>query len=408
VDAGAGHLAAGPEAGEGGGPVEVGHRPATQVVRGRGHGQPVGGRVEAGLPHRRGDGGEALVEALQRGGVEPEVLGALLEHPLRHGPAHPVPRQQLVHEAFAPGVPQQRAVAPQRLREEGPGHGRVVQGGGVELHELDVGHRHAGPHRHGHAVARGLGGVGGDGVERARPARGQQHRAGPHLGPIPRRRERHHAPAAPALHQQLEGEPSFEHRRRRALDGRHQRPLHLGPRGGAAGVHHPGFGVAALPGQEQRPFGIEVELGPQGDEIDDPPRALVHQHPHGVDVAQAGPRGERVGQVQVGGVGLDVRVQRRYRATEDRGHAALGPPGGRLGQLRLGEDPHPHPGLGRRPHRGGQARHPAPEDQEFEVRGPGHDRQGPPAGSSTQRRPPGTSAGSTARLAVSTWTTVGS
>src|SRR3712207_7374898 len=45
---------------------------------------------------------------------------------------------------------QQGPVAPKRLGQERPGHGRVVQGGGVELHELDVGHRHAGPHGHGH------------------------------------------------------------------------------------------------------------------------------------------------------------------------------------------------------------------------------------------------------------------
>ena len=53
-------------------------------------------------------------------------------------------------------VAQQRAVAPQRLGQQRPGHGRVVQRGGVELHELDVGHGDAGPQRHGDAVAGGL------------------------------------------------------------------------------------------------------------------------------------------------------------------------------------------------------------------------------------------------------------
>ncbi len=78
-------------------------------------------------------------------------------------------------------VAQQGAVPPQRLGQQRPRHRRVVQRRRVELHELEVGHRHARPQRHGDAVAGRLGRVGGDGEQLAGPARGQQDVAGPHL-----------------------------------------------------------------------------------------------------------------------------------------------------------------------------------------------------------------------------------
>ena len=102
-------------------------------------------------------------------------------HPFGHGPADHVPRGQLVDEALALGVAEEGAVPPQGLGEQGAGHGRVMQGGGVELHELDVGHRHTGPQGHGQAVGGGLGRVGGHREELARPAGGQHGVGGPDL-----------------------------------------------------------------------------------------------------------------------------------------------------------------------------------------------------------------------------------
>ena len=56
-----------------------------------------------------------------------------------HRAAHDVARRELVDEPLARGVAQQRPVAPERLGEQRPRHRGVVQGGRVELHELDVG-----------------------------------------------------------------------------------------------------------------------------------------------------------------------------------------------------------------------------------------------------------------------------
>ena len=61
-----------------------------------------------------------------------------------------------------------------------------------------------------------------------------------------------------------------------------------------------------------------------------PARTLVDQNAHGLLVAQPRPGGQRVGQVQIGGVLV---------APEHCRHAPLGPTGGRLGQHALGQHP---------------------------------------------------------------------
>ena len=134
VHAGARRLAAGPQAGQRGGAVEVGDDAAGEVVGGGGD-RAASRWPGRGRPPRSdgGDGREALVEALEAGGVEPQVVDALLEHAGGHGPADQVARRQLVDEALAVGVAQQRAVAPQRLGQQRPGHrpGGAARWGGT-------------------------------------------------------------------------------------------------------------------------------------------------------------------------------------------------------------------------------------------------------------------------------------
>jgi hypothetical protein len=326
-------------------------------VGGGRHRQPVPGRVEPGLGQGGVDGGEALGEALQAGGVEPHVVAALVGQHGHDRLADLVPGEQLVHEAFAVQVPQQGAVAAQGLGQERPGHGGVVQRRGVELHELQVGDRHPGPQRHGDAVAGGLGRVRGHREHLPGAAGGDQHVAGPHLGPAPRGRQGGNAGAPPVLHDQVQGEPVLVHRGRGALHRLHQGPFHLGAGGRAPGVDHPGVRVAALPGQQQLACGVAVEDGAEGDQLVDPPRPLVHQHPDRVGVAEPGTSGERVGQVDVGRVGV---------AGQHRGHPALGPAGRGLVELGLGQHPHPQAVQVRRPHGGRQPGHAGPEDQQVE------------------------------------------
>ena len=88
---------------------------------------------------------------------------------------------------------------------------------------------------------------------------------------------------------------------------------------------------------------------------------FVDEHPHGVDVAQPGAGRQRVGQVEVGGVGV---------AAEHGGHAALGPAGGGLLELGLGEHADPHAVDLGGPHRGRQPGHAGAEHEQVEVRRP--------------------------------------
>ena len=129
----------------------------------------------------------------------------------------------------------------------------------------------------------------------------------------------------------------LHHGRRRHLHGVDQRPLDLGPGGGAAGVHHTSVGVAAFPCELQGAVGVAVEHGAEGDEFVDATRAFVDEHADGIDVAQAGARLQGVGQVEVG----RVRILR-----EHGGHPALGPPGRRLHELGLRQDPQAQPRFG--------------------------------------------------------------
>ena len=143
-----------------------------------------------------------------------------------------------------------------------------------------------------------------------------------------------HPPAPSPLDQQVEGEPLLEHGGRGGPGRVDQRPFDLGTGGRTAGVDHPGGGMAALAGQVERSARLAVEDGAHGDQLVDPGGALVHQHPDGIGVAQAGAGGQGVGQMEVGRVLVTA---------EHRGHPALGPSGRRLGQFGFGQHPHPEP-----------------------------------------------------------------
>ena len=241
-------------------------------------------------------------------------------------------------------------------------------------------------------------------------AGGQQHVAGPHLdAPAVGRRAATHPAAPTALDHAGRARTTYSCTaaavRLHRLD---QRPLDLGARGRAAGVHDPRAACARPRGPARGALLVAVEDGAERDELVHPSRALVDQHPHGVGVAQAGAGGQRVGQVQVG----RVRV-----LAEHGGHAALGPAGRRLRQLALGEHADPHAVGAGGADGGRQAGHAAAQDEQVErfdvgrrsgrqpIRPIARARSAPMASG-----PLGRSASSrvTGRLPASTWTTAGS
>ena len=161
-------------------------------VRRGGHLDQVGRHVDA-------DGQAAGVHA--RGGLEQEVLPEMpdVEMDAGAGGAAPGPdlhhaaaRDEIAggalhllgivarHVAFAVGVEQVAAGAPQALLEDRPVEQRAVgdEARGVELHHLHVDELGAGPVGHGEAVSRFLERRRGDAVERGGPARRQQDGGG--------------------------------------------------------------------------------------------------------------------------------------------------------------------------------------------------------------------------------------
>ncbi len=187
-------------------------------------------------------------------------------------------------------------------------------------------------------------------------------------------------PLAPAvLDEQVQGEPLLEDGRDRCACRIDQSALDLRTGCCAPRVDDAGGRVAALAGEGQVATGLAIEDRAHRHELVDPRRALVHQDPHRLGVAEPGPGGEGVGQVQIGRVLVPA---------EHRGHAALGPTGGRLGELGLGQDADPEPSAPRpaaptgpahrsgQAHRGRKAGDAAPEDQDVEDtrwrRGPAH------------------------------------
>ena len=82
------------------------------------------------------------------------------------------------HEAAAGFVDQRGAFAAQRFGGERRGIAADGDGGGMELHELRIGDQRAGARRHAQTFAARFQRIGGDGVERAEAAGGEDHRRG--------------------------------------------------------------------------------------------------------------------------------------------------------------------------------------------------------------------------------------
>ena len=323
--------------------------------------QPVRRRVEADLGQRHGDRREPLVEVLQDGRVQPQVVHVLLDHPGGHGAGHLITGQQLVDELVAVLVPQEGTVAPEGLGEQRTGHLRVVQRGRVELDELDVAEHGAGPQGHGDAVAGGLRRGGGDREDLTRPTGGQQRVPGPDGDGRAVLGQGRDAAAAAVLHHEVDGEGVLVDLGRRGPGRGDEGPLDLDAGGGATGVHDAGLGMGARAGQRELPSAVEVEDGPEGDELVDPAGAFVDQHPYRRRVTEVRPRLEGVGDVQVQGVGVLV---------QHRGHPTLGPPCRGLVQHALGQetDPEAHGAGG--PHGGREPGHPTAENEQIQI--PGH------------------------------------
>ena len=130
----------------------------------------------------------------------------------------------------------------------------------------------------------------------------------------------------PSFDEQLDREPALAHARSslRSTAATSARSISA-PVASPPACTTPRQRVAALAGQQQLlavGTGLGVEAGAERRELAHPVGAFGHEHADRFDVAEAGARGERVGEVQLGGVGRGerggdaaLRVARRRDAT---------------------------------------------------------------------------------------------
>ena len=237
------------------------------------------------------------------------------------------------HEGHAGLVAQRRALAPQRLRQQRPGHRRVVQRRRVELHELDVGHGRAGRQRHGDAVAGGQRRVGGDREQLPGAAAGQHHVRGPRGGTVRRCRRGPRRPgsARPSRRARVASQcsrtstPAWTTAATRARSI--SKPVASPPAWTTRAVEWPPSRARA---RGRPPARLGRTTAPTVISSRSRVGTLGAQDPDGLGVAQAAAGGEGVGEVQVRGVGVG----------EGGGDATLRVAGGRRGQLALGHQRH--------------------------------------------------------------------
>ncbi len=377
MQAGAGHLAHREQVGDAGAAEEVGDHATALVVRGGNHRDGLHRHVDAELPAGLVDVREVVEqEPLRQVGHVEE--GAVVAAPLHlgvDGAGHDVARGQLLarvvadHEGLARLVAKDPALAAERLGDEEALGVGVEEAGGVELEELHVGDRGAGPVAHGHAVAGRHVGVGRVEVDLPGAAGGEHgHRggdgpdaAGGPVDDVGAERPVRSGRAGPLAGDDVDGDLVLLDADAGRRAGRQHLLLDL-LAGGVLGVGHPAARVAALPGEVEPVGGLPVELDPQGLEPADPLRGLLDRHLDRVEVAQSGAGDEGVLDVEREGV----------VGPQHRGHPALGVLGVALLAVALGEDEHA-PVTGRLQGEG-EAGHPPTQDQEVDVlaRGRGH------------------------------------
>ncbi len=259
------------------------------------------------------------------------MVDARLGHPVRHRPADHVAGRQLVDEALAPHVAQQRPVArgaPRRGAAGASPGGAAPSGGTGRTRRRRPAPRPAAPSpsrrrspRAGWWSPRTAGRR-----RRSRAPRGRRGSRPAHRWAAGRRTPRHRPPSTIRSSANQRSSTAPADARVAATRARStSAPVAAPPAWTMRGRR-----VAALAGERQVTGRLAVEGGAHRDQLVDPRRALVDEHPHGVDVAQPRTGGQRVGQVQVGRVLV---------AAEHRRDAALGPAGRGLGELALGQHP---------------------------------------------------------------------
>ena len=331
VDAGAGNFAGGEEAGDGGESVEIGMDATHGVVGGGVNGGGLLGEVEAEVKAGLEDAGEVVLHDAggEVGHVEEHVGGAGAIDFGDDSAADDVAAVEFVGEAFALGVAEDGAVAAKGLGEEKAGGALEVEGGGVELNELDVADDGAGAPGHGDAVAGGDIGVGGFFEDATEAAGGEEGGAGKD------------GVALFVAGVEGDGAADLAVGHEEIGDGGKAKEANVGQRGGfavegagdlfaggvAVGVEDTVAGVCAFAAEDEF-TALTVEFGAPFEELFDDAGAFIDEGTDGVRIAEA-----------VAGLEGVLFVEGNLIVIgEGSGDAALGVFGGRFVEGVLGED----------------------------------------------------------------------
>jgi hypothetical protein len=342
-------------------PQHVGDHAAAHVVGRRHHRDRFLGHVDAESEAffvQVGKSGLPVTKSAGRWEMSRNTLSWPLRFQFRvDGTGHHIPAGQVflpvvaLHERVAVGIDQAPPFAAHRLGDEKILGGRMIEAGGVELDELQVGHGGTGPVAHGNAVAGGDVRVAGVQIDLSGTAGGQQGDAGA-KGQDPGRLAIQHIGAAAVIlvgggdqaafdargeRDQVDGHVVFEKADIPVLPGPLQEhPLHF-TAGHIVGVDDAVARVPALPAQIKggaavfpRTVALRVEADADRHQLPDSLGAADHHLADHVRIAQAVAGIQGILNVQVEGVLL----------IEDGGDAPLGEVGVAVHRLFFGDDGH--------------------------------------------------------------------
>ena len=207
------------------------------------------------------------------------------------------------HEAITFVVDQVRSFPAQRLGEKRHWIETAVEGGGMELDELEIGETNADPRRHRQSVSGDAGRVGGSEIEAADPTGGEHHGRGLDDFSVPMLIGDHQPHDSLVGSHQIERPPSLQCFDRGPIEhGLGQSPHHLVAGAVAFGVDDPAALVPGLAGKSYITGGGDVESSAEVPQPLDGSRATVGEDVDRVTNCDAARDGHRVAGMQVGAI----------------------------------------------------------------------------------------------------------
>ena len=190
-------------------------------------------------------------------------------------------------------------MSPQRLREQWPRHGGVMERGRVKLHELDIRARHPGAKGHRQTIAGRFRRIGGDRKQLPGATSGKDDVSRSNRSSVAFGRERNHSLDPVVSDHQVGGEAVLGHEGSTCPRGLHQCALDLSSGGRAPGVEDPSAGMTTFASKRESARVLSIEDRTKHDELLDTPRSLIDQDPHSINVAEPCSSGQGVRKVQI-------------------------------------------------------------------------------------------------------------